>query len=123
MLGFAFGKDLRLLKSKDFAAVFEGTPIRASQSTFLILAKPNHSHNPRLGLVISKKNVCLAVNRNRLKRLIRESFRLRQHNLPAIDAIVLARRGADKLSNFDVDDALNSLWKRIAKRTEQNSNL
>lgn len=71
---------------------------------------------PRLGLVIAKKNVRLAVKRNRLKRLIRESFRHKQHHLPAIDAIVLARRGTENLNNIEITKILNDLWQRVAKR-------
>jgi ribonuclease P protein component len=113
---FAFGKNRRLLNSSDFSRVFNEAPYRASHPNFLILARPSATGEPRLGLVIAKKNVRLAVNRNRLKRAIRESFRLQQHKLPAIDAIVLARRGADTLPPSDLQQVLDGLWKRVAKK-------
>jgi ribonuclease P protein component len=115
---FAFGKQRRLLTSSDFSAVFNDAPFRASHPQFLILARPSNVHNARLGLVIAKKNVRLAVERNRIKRIARESFRL-QHNMPPIDAIVLARRGADSLSNSELQQILNSLWKRVARKAQQ----
>ena len=113
---FSFTKAQRLLNSSDFSYVFDKAPLKVSHPQLLILAKLSRSDAPRLGLVIAKKNVRLAVNRNRLKRLIRETFRTKQHNLPAIDAIVLARRGTENLSNQELINILNDLWKRVAKK-------
>ena len=113
---YYFDKSCRLLNSSDFSVVFDNPPYKASHSQILLLAKISTSAKPRLGLVIAKKHVKHAVNRNRLKRVIRESFRLKQHNLPPIDAIVLARRGADKLSNAELFVILEKLWTRVAKK-------
>lgn len=82
----------------------------------LILATPNELGWPRLGLVIGKKNIRLAVQRNRAKRLIRESFRLRQQAIPALDIVVLARRGLDKQNNSQLHAELNTLWDKLLKR-------
>jgi len=111
----AFTKQQRLLKAKQFQFVFDQAPIRASHPSLLILAKPNEQAFCRLGLVIGKKHIKTAVGRNRIKRLIRESFRTRQ--LPALDVIVLARGGADTLDNDEVRKILNGLWKRISKKS------
>ena len=116
---FSFTKSQRLLNSSDFSAVFDGAQFKAPHSHFLILAIPNALGHSRLGLVIAKKNVRLAKDRNRIKRLVRESFRLKQHNLPAIDAIVLARRGSGELENPALIKTLDSLWKRVAQRANK----
>lgn len=116
MTSFAFGKNRRLLNSSDFSHVFNDAPYRASHPNFLILACPGLGDGPRLGIVVAKKHVRLAVGRNRIKRYIRESFRARQHKLPSIDAIVLARRGADTLTDEDLQQVLDGLWKRVAKK-------
>lgn len=113
-----FSKSLRLLNSKEFEWVFENPSLRASSQYCLILSRPNKTINPRLGLIISKKNIRLAVERNRIKRIIRESFRLRQHQLPAINAIVLARKGLDKLENQEIHDLLEKLWLKISKKAK-----
>ncbi|TVZ41679.1 ribonuclease P protein component [Alteromonadaceae bacterium 2753L.S.0a.02] len=113
---FRFCKSHRLLSSGEFTVVFNDAPYKASHPNYLILATNNTLEHPRLGLVIAKKNVRSAVDRNRLKRLIRETFRLKQHHLPAIDAIVLARRGSDQLSNQETVKILDKLWERVAKR-------
>lgn len=112
---FCFTKRQRLLNSTAYTQVFNDAPIRASHPCFLLLCRSN-SIQARLGLVIAKKHVKRANQRNRLKRLIRESFRLQQHNIPAIDVIVLARKGADALTNAEVLVIINGLWKRITKR-------
>lgn len=123
MTTFAFGKNRRLLNSSDFSRVFDDAPFRASHPNFLILARPSTTNEPRLGLIIAKKNVRLAVRRNRVKRAVRESFRLQQHKLPPIDAIVLARRGADTLSPSDLQQVLDGLWKRVAKKAQRANQL
>lgn len=114
-----FRKTNRLLNSSDFSAVFDNADYKVSHSQFLILARMNTNGCPRLGLVIAKKNVRLAVQRNKLKRHIRESFRLKQHHLPPIDAIVLARRGSDEIAADQLIKTLGKLWNRVAKRAEK----
>ena len=116
---FAFPKNKRLLTSKDFSEVFAGASFKASSQHLLILANKASEPHPRLGLVIAKKNVRFAVDRNRAKRLIRESFRLKQHILPPIDAIVLARRGLDTLDNHEILKVLDKLWTRVATQASK----
>jgi len=128
-LSKSFGKNLRLLNASDFKAVFDDAPIRASHQHLLILSRTNNSGTaqdpnyptttPRLGLVIAKKNVRLAVERNRIKRIARETFRLQQDKLPGVDAVVLARRGLDSLNNIELHQLFNKQWSRIIKKAKQ----
>lgn len=118
---FRFPKTCRLLTARDFSAVFNDAPYRAAHSCVLVLARDCAQGQARLGLVVAKKNIKKAVNRNRFKRITRESFRLQQHKLPPIDAIVLARRGADSLSTEELHQILNGLWSRIQKRYQSAS--
>jgi ribonuclease P protein component len=113
---FRFRKSDRLLSSSEFTAVFNTAVFKASHPAFLLLAIPNNVGHARLGLVIAKKHVRLAVARAKIKRLVRESFRLKQHHLPTIDAIVLARRGSDQIPNAEVFECMDQLWKRVAKK-------
>ena len=115
----AFGKSLRLLNSSDFQSVFDDAPFRASHQHFLVLARANQLDRPRLGLVIAKKHVRLAVQRNRIKRLIRESFRQQQQTLAGIDVIVLARKGMDELTNPVITKQLNQQWQRVLRKARQ----
>lgn len=113
---FCFKRSQRLLNASQYSNVFDNAPIRASNQHVLILSRPNDCGYARLGIIVAKKNIRLAVERNRFKRTSREAFRSKQHQLPAIDAIVLARRGADSLSSSELSRTFNGLWKRIIKQ-------
>ncbi|PUA27810.1 MAG: ribonuclease P protein component [Cellvibrio sp. 79] len=115
----SFSKSLRLLESDDFQRVFDDAPFRASHQHFLILARVNDLQHPRLGLVIAKKHLRLAVQRNRFKRLIRENFRINQHLFNGIDVIVLSRKGLENLDNHAFTQQLNQQWQRILKKARQ----
>lgn len=71
---------------------------------------------PRLGLAIAKKKVPLASNRNRIKRLIREQFRLNQANFPPVDVIVMVTPLAGKTKNAEIIDSFHSLSDRLKQR-------
>jgi len=118
---FAFPKSHRLLTSGDFQAVFADAPVRASHKHFLILARPTDNPHSRLGLVIAKKHIRLASRRNRIKRLIRETFRHQQPTLGGIDVIVLARKGMDELDNPQLIAQLNGQWQRIARKAKRSN--
>ncbi|MEW5250352.1 ribonuclease P protein component [Microbulbifer discodermiae] len=115
---FGFAKPLRLLNAAHYRSVFNDTQVRAAHPNLLILARHNTLGHPRLGLVIAKKSVRLATNRNRIKRVARETFRLRQHRLPALDAVVLARPGLDKLDNQALIALFNKQWHKLTKRAQ-----
>ncbi|WP_221774916.1 ribonuclease P protein component, partial [Citrobacter braakii] len=74
-------------------AVFDSPTGKVPVKNLLILARENGLDHPRLGLVIGKKSVKLAVQRNRLKRLMRDSFRLNQKMLAGLDIVIVARMG------------------------------
>ena len=117
--GQAFGKSMRLLSSSDFQNVFDDAPLRTSHQHFLLLARRNQLHVPRLGLVIAKKHIRLAVDRNRMKRLIRETFRVKQQQLIGIDVIVLARKGMNDVANTALIEQLNGQWQRLIRKVEK----
>lgn len=116
---FAFRKQHRLLTSPQFQAVFANAPYRASHQHLLVLSRANGLDYGRLGLVIGKKNIKKAVDRNRVKRLIRESFRHHQSLLKGLDVIVIARRGLDGLDNPSMTRTLAKQWQRIARKRDK----
>lgn len=120
MAVFSFGKSLRLLTASDYSRVFAHSQMKAACPQLLIICCANDLKQPRLGLVIAKKHVKLATQRNRLKRLIRESFRLRQQQLPALDFVVLARKGIADLDNAAFSQVLEKQWHRLQKRALAN---
>ncbi|ACY86383.1 RNase P protein component [Edwardsiella piscicida] len=71
---------------------------------------------PRIGLTVAKKHVKRAHERNRIKRLTRESFRLRQHSLPAMDFVVIVKKGVQELDNRALTEMLEKLWRRHCRQ-------
>lgn len=87
----------------------------------LVLATPNGRDYPRLGLAISKRNVKTAVGRNRVKRLVRESFRRHRQQLGGLDIVVLSRHATHDSSNPGLLHSLNRHWRRLVKRCANSS--
>lgn len=109
-----FSRDLRLLTPTHFEYVFsDATP--AVSPTLTLLARKNALSHPRIGITVAKKRVRTAVERNRIKRLVRESFRL-QTELPNIDIVVVAKSGIDKQTNEQITKQLAKLWKKLKNR-------
>ncbi|SFA95091.1 ribonuclease P protein component [Azotobacter beijerinckii] len=119
MVSRDFGREKRLLVPRQFKAVFDSPTAKVPGKHVLLLARPNDLEHPRLGLVIGKKSVKLSVGRNRLKRLIRDSFRLNQDSLAGWDVVVVARKGLGELENAEVTQQFGKLWKRLARNRPQ----
>ncbi|WP_348769444.1 ribonuclease P protein component [Buchnera aphidicola] len=109
VLNYLFKKKYRLLKSIHFQYVFEKYYIQ-TKLELIILGRPNLLGYPRLGISIPKKNIKYAYKRNIIKRLIRETFRLLQHKLIAMDFVVIAKKNSIFLENRNIINILESLW-------------
>ena len=81
----------------------------------MVIARPNEVGHARLGLAVGVKAAGNAVNRNRIKRVVRESFR-RQQELPAVDMVVNARAAAGQATNAQIGASVIALWARIRER-------
>ena len=107
-----FPKTARLLNAHDYSQVFENCSIRVGSTTGTVLALPASDNRSRLGIIVAKKNVRLATDRNRIKRLVREYFR--SHPLTiSMNLVFMAKRGAGVLSNADVISDLDRLWRKL----------
>ena len=111
----SFGKARRLLNAKDYSRVFVGAEAKASHKHLLLLARTNDQPGHRLGLVIAKKNVRLAVQRNRIKRIAREVFRTLPESDQHLDTVLLARRGLDGLDNAQLSTILRQQWQKLVR--------
>ena len=116
-----FPKTARLLNAGDYKAVFDRSRYKVSNRHFLFLATATNGIRPRLGLVIAKKHVPKAVNRNKLKRALREGFRLRQDGFPQLAIVVLARKDADKLARAELTSTLDALFSDLERRAIKDS--
>jgi ribonuclease P protein component len=101
-----------LLSPADFKPVFDRADVKASHRHGLILAKRSAGETSRLGLVIAKKHVRRAVQRNRIKRQVREHFRHHPLSSPC-DIVFLARPGIGDLDNPALRHSLALLWQRL----------
>jgi ribonuclease P protein component len=109
----AFDKSMRLLSTTDFQQVFTvGKRHRGKE--FTVIARANELDVPRLGLAISRRSAARAVDRNRLKRLVRERFRTSAVTLLPADIVVQATPTARHRSNELLIDALDEAWLRLA---------
>ena len=103
----------KLRCSRDFTNAFSSHN-RSSDNFFLFLAVDNNTELARLGLVVPKKNISKAVERNKIKRLIRESFRLRKERLKGKDVVVFVKKQFD-IKQVKIEQMFANHWDKIAK--------
>ena len=79
---------------------------------FTVLSRKNGTDRARLGLAIAKKHCRRASGRNRLKRLVRESFRRHAAELEGLDIVVLGQPGTSRADNKAIFSSLARHWQR-----------
>ncbi len=108
----------RLSGPAAFSNVFQQAVVSADDC-FKVLGRNTGQISSRLGMAVSRQVDRRAVERNRLKRIIRESFRLHylsNSGLQAVDIVVLPRREAVSICNRRLFDQLSRHWQKIDKR-------
>ena len=115
---YRFRKDNRLLNAAAFSRVFEKAG-RSRDKWFTVLCRKNEGEPARLGLAISKKNCRQATARNRIKRVVRESFRQHQEQLAGMDVVVMNQVAAKSGSNRQLFDSLTAHWSRCERAAGQ----
>ncbi|MFT3741319.1 MAG: ribonuclease P protein component [Gammaproteobacteria bacterium] len=109
-----FPRSHRLFKALEFKQVWRQAK-RCSTPYITIFACPNQLGYPRLGLSIAKRNIRNATDRNRLKRLARETFRHKQALLGGHDIVIVVYKGADALKATEQFDYFQQAWSRFEK--------
>lgn len=107
-------RNQKLLTAESYKNVFAKAQ-RFGNRSFTVLARKNDLGHARLGLAISKKCAKQAVDRNRIKRIFRESFRLNQHNLPCVDIIAMCKPNALSLDNRELRKQIDMQWHYMRK--------
>lgn len=120
MRRYGFSRKSRLLRPGDFACVFKDAIFKGHHKSILLLARPNDLSCPRLGFVIAKRNVKLANQRNRIKRVIRDQFRLQQHALPTIDIVMIARKQLADMKNEEIKLTIDKLFSNLSRQYAKN---
>ncbi len=109
---------MRLSEAPSFKRVFaEG--VRSQSAGFTVLALDNGRSHPRLGLAVARRHLRRAVDRNRIKRRIRESFRRHQHALDGLDVVVMTRPSLTRCEPGKIDTMLQSHWSDIVRRVSR----
>lgn len=106
-------REARLCRAGDFAALRQASG-RFGGRCFSVRYRQNELGHARMGLAISKRVSKRAVERNRIKRLARESFRRIRHDLPAVDLVLMAREQAAGLPGTELLAELDALWRKLA---------
>jgi len=120
MTNTIFPRQVRLLTPGDYRRVFDQADAKAQTKQVLILARRNELGFSRLGLVVAKKHAKRAVDRNEIKRIVRESFRHHQSELENFDCVVLSRGGAKDLDKTELRHMVDQLWKRLRQKPNGN---
>ncbi|HEY7534675.1 MAG TPA: ribonuclease P protein component [Thermodesulfobacteriota bacterium] len=109
LLKFDFPSNLRIRKSSEFEEVFKKGN-RLNGDHYTLVYKENSLGFPRLGLVVGKKcgNV---IERNRIKRIIREIFRLNKPLFNSLDLLVIAKRKSEALNYNDAEGEIKRIFK------------
>ncbi len=115
----AFGRGYRLTKACEFSRVFELSGrkegMRLTGPNLRVYVCCNGTGRARLGLAIPKKLVRRAVDRNRVKRVVREDFRRQKGYLRGLDVIVMARPGLADVPADTIRAQLGQHWHRVRR--------
>jgi len=110
----------RLRRKAEFDAAY-ARGRRFGDGFFGVTAFSNDKGGPRLGLAVAVRAAGGGVARNRIRRIIRESFRLHQHALPSVDLIISARARAKGARGPELHASLVELWKKVAEQCGSSS--
>ena len=113
-----FGRAMKMNRPGDFSRVFRQGR-RTSGGGLIILTVENKVGHPRLGLAIAKKHIKLASARNRIKRIIRESFRQNQSAFANIDIVVLSRPDLGHRDAPQIWAALERHWLTVVAQWQK----
>jgi len=113
-----FSRAMRMNNPRDYARVFRQAK-RSSTGGLTVLTVENTVGHPRLGLAIAKKHLKLASQRNKLKRVIRTSFRQHQSVFANIDIVVLSRTDVGQREITQIWAALERHWQTVEAQWQQ----
>jgi ribonuclease P protein component len=111
---FRFRRGQRLTSAVQFERVYRHGS-RCGDALFGVSALANDCGRARLGLAVGAKAVGAAVRRNEVRRVIRETFRLRAPSLPAVDLVVTARPAARSAPRAAMTASLERLIGRACR--------
>jgi ribonuclease P protein component len=114
-LGFGLPRACRLLTPLDYAEVRRRS-IKGRSRYFRYNLAPNELNLPRIGVTVSRKVSRLAVQRNRIKRQVKERFRFKKNIVWGYDVVFIGAPGAAACSNKEIQNDLRQLWRHLEKQ-------
>lgn len=102
----------RIRERPDFQKTFRRGK-RLYSPYYILYYRPNNLGHPRIGVITSKRNARKAVQRNRVKRVARETFRLKQVELKHVDMVLIAQRKSNDASNEELKKCLETLFEKL----------
>jgi ribonuclease P protein component len=108
-----FPRAVRLTRPDQYKEVFADAR-RVGDTGFTLLVRNNAGQGPRLGLAISKKCARRSVDRQRIKRHIRETFRLHREDMASVDIVVMCRPAVTAWDNAQIRASLERFWARLS---------
>ncbi len=112
-LPFKLPERSRLRGQAAFERVYEG-PRKCASQYFVVLSRHSQQPFPRIGIVMPRHRMPRAVDRNAVRRIVRESFRLQQSPLKGFDIIVLIRTKCTPLNKLALRKDIDFLWQKLA---------
>ena len=117
-----FTKKAKLIKTDEFSSVFNFRK-RISAKFLALHYQPNQIGRARLGLVVGKKVAKRAVDRNYMRRVLREFFRMQQHEINHVDLVIRVQKKFDKEDFIQIKQEFDSLIAKINQRTKMGQQL
>ena len=118
MLNFKFLKSAKIRKRSEYQPVFKANK-RLYSRFFTLYYRLNSLDTGRLGVVVGKAHARLSVSRNRIKRIVREEFRLSQHELKGIDIVLVAKKSVSEDLNNELRPCLIELLKQLRTQVKK----
>ena len=109
---YSFPRSARLLTAADYSGVFKRNQ-RFSDRYWTILVHKSEEGNARLGLAIAKKRAKRAVDRNKIKRVARESFRVHSEHMAGLELVIMNRDAAATENLVALRKSIDSLCRKI----------
>ena len=105
----------RLLERSGYEAALACRPV-AVRRHFSVFVRTNELKRSRIGVIVSKKVAPRAVDRNRIKRLVREAFRHDRQRLGGNDLVVMARRCPPRAGWASAREELTAVFAQLARQ-------
>jgi ribonuclease P protein component len=110
---YRFGSALRLTDKTSIQTVFQKGKKLKSKDLSLFFC-PNLLTHPRICISVSKKQVSNAHDRNNIKRIVRESFRLNQNNINPLDMVIVIYKSILLLDRKETRSLIDAQWQKLA---------